>query len=169
MPHIHTEPGQIDYTADVFVVHENKVLYRLHDKNKLWLMPGGHIELNEVPEQSAVREVFEEVGLEVELYNPLKLTLVSKDEDANLVASKVGEYRNLLPPSEMNIHYISDTHRHIGLVYFAKATTDEIKEPEGEERSGGTMWLTKEEVLAHPELSQTMKDYGLKALELLGE
>ncbi len=46
MSHIHEK---IDFTVDVFVVHENKVLLRMHDKYHLWLAPGGHIELHEDP------------------------------------------------------------------------------------------------------------------------
>lgn len=169
MPHIHTELGQIDYCADVFIVHKNKVLFRFHDKHNKLLVPGGHIELNEVPEQAAVREAFEEVGLEIKLYNPTSIALVTKDEDSEKIGSKENEYRELLLPQAMNIHRISDTHRHLGFVYFGTSDTDEIKEPEGEEKSGGCMWLTKNEIVAHPDLSASMKNYGLKALELLGE
>lgn len=52
MPHIHEK---IDFTAEVFVVYKNKVLLRLHDKYKIWLSVGGHIELHEEPNQAAVR------------------------------------------------------------------------------------------------------------------
>ena len=46
MAHIHTEPGEIDRTVSVFIVYvpEKRVLLRLHDKHKIWLVPGGHIE-----------------------------------------------------------------------------------------------------------------------------
>ena len=68
MAHIHEK---IDFTADVFVVHKDKVLIRTHDKYDLWLAVGGHIELDEDPNQSAIREVKEEVGLDVELVGNL--------------------------------------------------------------------------------------------------
>jgi 8-oxo-dGTP pyrophosphatase MutT (NUDIX family) len=168
MPHIHTEPGQIDFVANIFIVHKNKVLYRYHDKYHKWLMPGGHIEVNEVPEQSAVREAFEEVGLEVKLYNPTNMNLVGREEDPEQIG-KTWDERPLLLPVAMDIHSINEQHRHIGLVYFATSETDEIKEPEGREKSGGCVWLTKEEIVGHPGLSSSMKNYGLKALQLLGE
>ena len=59
MPHIHEK---IDFTAEVFIVHHNRVLLRLHDKYNIWLSVGGHIELNEDPMEAAIREVKEEVG-----------------------------------------------------------------------------------------------------------
>ena len=61
MAHIHTEPGQIDFVVNVYVVYKNKVLLRFHEKYFLWLSVGGHVELNETPEVAAVREVKEEV------------------------------------------------------------------------------------------------------------
>ena len=54
MPHIH---DNIDFTAEVFVVYKGRVLLRKHDKYKMWLSVGGHIEPDEDPNQAAVREV----------------------------------------------------------------------------------------------------------------
>ncbi|MFM2374525.1 MAG: hypothetical protein RLZZ234_520, partial [Candidatus Parcubacteria bacterium] len=50
MPHIHEK---IDYTADVFIVHENKVLLRMHEKYHTLLAVGGHVELDEDPAAAA--------------------------------------------------------------------------------------------------------------------
>ena len=58
MAHIHEE---IDFTASVLIVHKNKVLLRKHEKYNIWLGPGGHIELNEDPNETAVKEAKEEV------------------------------------------------------------------------------------------------------------
>jgi len=68
MPHIHK---LIDFTVEVFIVHKHKVLLRRHDKYKKWLSIGGHIELHEDPVEAAIREVKEEVGLEVEVQEPI--------------------------------------------------------------------------------------------------
>ena len=168
MPHIHNEPGQIDFVVNVFVVYRDKVLLRLHDKRNIWLMPGGHVELNEVPEQAAVREVYEEVGLEVKLYNPTQLPLLAREADPESIPTTFEGYKELLPPVYMEIHNYSETHRHIGLVYFATASTDQVVEREGREKSGGILWLSKDELEAHSEINDQMKKYGLKALELLG-
>ncbi|MEI9966407.1 MAG: NUDIX domain-containing protein [Candidatus Moraniibacteriota bacterium] len=162
MPHIHTAPNEIDYTADVFVVYRDKVLFRFHDKHKLWLVPGGHIELNELPEQAALREVKEETGLDIVLYQADEVPVFEETRGASAA------YQELSRPLFMNIHAVSDTHRHLSLVYAGKAEKDEIIEPEGEEKSGGCIWLTKDELIAHPDIHPSMKRYGLAALELLG-
>lgn len=159
MAHIHTELGQIDYAVDVFVVYENKVLLRFHDKHDLWLAPGGHIELDELPEEAAVREVKEEVGLDVEL--------VFADQVPEGATEDEDRQTELHLPSFTNVHSISESHRHFSFVYIARATTDVIVEPEGKEKSGGCIWLTKEELLAHPEVRPNIKRYALKALEVL--
>ena len=64
MPHIHEK---IDFTVEVFIVYKNKVLLRMHDKHKIWLSVGGHIELDEDPIQAAICEVKEKLGLMLKL------------------------------------------------------------------------------------------------------
>jgi 8-oxo-dGTP pyrophosphatase MutT (NUDIX family) len=59
-------PGR-HFTVAVFVVWEGIVLLHLHRKLAMWLPPGGHVERDEIPDDAAVREVFEETGLNVEL------------------------------------------------------------------------------------------------------
>ena len=158
MPHIHTTPGQIDFTVDVFVVHPptKRALLRLHDKLHRWLVPGGHIELNETPVEAALREVKEEVGLDITLFG------------ARRPFDHLTErYEELIPPEYMNVHFITPEHRHMSLVYFATSGTTNVVEPDNHERSGGCIWLTAEEVEAHPDVDKTVKWYATKALEVL--
>ena len=111
MPHINEK---IDFTVEVFVVHGNRVLLIFHKQLQKWLPLGGHIELDEDPEQALFREVKEESGLDIEvLAEKPKCTFEGK--------------KLLYAPSYLDIHDISPTHRHVGLVYFAKAMSDEIR------------------------------------------
>lgn len=155
MPHIHEK---IDYTADVFVVYKNKVLIRMHDKYKIWLAVGGHIELDEDPNQAAIREVKEEVGLNVELVGVAPVF----NEDSP-------EYKELFPPRFMNIHAINPTHKHISLVYFAKSQTDEVK-PSGSDMSNEWHWFTKEELEKNDTgIKASIRHYALTALKELAK
>ncbi len=52
MAHIHEK---IDFTVAIFVVHHGKILLIHHRKLDKWLPLGGHIELDEDPEQAALR------------------------------------------------------------------------------------------------------------------
>src|SRR3989344_2869084 len=64
MAHIHEK---IDFTTSIYIVYEHKVLLHKHKKLHIWLPPGGHIELDEDPNEAAIREAKEETGLDVEL------------------------------------------------------------------------------------------------------
>lgn len=152
MPHIHEK---IDFTAEVFIVHKNRVLLRLHDKYKVWLAVGGHIELDEDPMEAAVREAKEEVGLDVMLVGE-----VPKFTD-------VSERKELLPPRFLNIHPVSSTHRHITFYYFGRSESDDVR-PTGADASHDWKWLNKEELLENRlGIHESIQHYALKALEAL--
>lgn len=57
------------FCASAFVIDPltKKVLLVHHKKFNKWNQPGGHIEDNETPEETAIREVYEETGLKVKL------------------------------------------------------------------------------------------------------
>lgn len=152
MPHIHEK---IDFTVEVFIVCKNKVLLRKHDKYKIWLSVGGHIELNEDPNEAAIREIKEEVGLDIALDDSLQ---ESREKDETI---------ELIPPYFLNRNRISDTHEHITLVYFAKSNSDKISENAEDERSGECRWFTKAELLADKGIVPNVKFYALRALERL--
>jgi 8-oxo-dGTP pyrophosphatase MutT (NUDIX family) len=94
------------FTVAVFVVREGKVLLHFHRKLGMWLPPGGHIERDELPDDAAVREVFEETGLRVELVG-------ERRED---ITGPVQLYR----PAGVQLENIGPGHQHIDLIYFAK-------------------------------------------------
>src|ERR1700677_266790 len=104
MAHIHEK---IDFTVAIFVVHDAKVLVIHHRKLDKWLPLGGHIELDEEPEQAAVRETKEERGLDAEVL-------------AERPPTTSPGTRALIAPRFLDIHRISDTHEHIGMIYWAR-------------------------------------------------
>jgi 8-oxo-dGTP pyrophosphatase MutT (NUDIX family) len=140
----------------VFIVYKDKVLLRLHDKYKEWYGVGGHIELDEDPAEAAVREVKEEVGLDVDLIGGLTLD----------TGSDKG-YRELLPPKYMNRHDVGQGHEHVSLVYFGKSTTDAVvPESSGDE----WRWLNSEEIeKGILPLKDNIRAYALAALAEIGE
>ncbi len=152
MPHIHEK---IDFTVEVFIVYQNTVLLRMHDKFKQWMSVGGHIELHEDPIEAAHREVKEEVGLEIELVgNPL-------------IFDGADHTRELLPPVALNRHRVSATHEHITFVYFARAQSDKTVVTYADDASEECLWCTKEDILKM-ELWSNIKEYALEALKRLG-
>jgi 8-oxo-dGTP pyrophosphatase MutT (NUDIX family) len=151
MPHLHEK---IDFTVALLIVHERQVLLVLHRKLGRWLPIGGHIELDEDPEIAALREAREETGLEIELIGERPPT------------TEPGT-RALIAPRFLDIHRISATHEHIGMIYLARVKS-------------GTLTLAAEEHHAirwvdqagleqlDPPLSGAVKWYCQQALRELG-
>lgn len=151
MPHIHEK---IDFTVEVFIVHKNKVLLRMHDKYKIWCSVGGHIELDEDPIQAAHREVKEEVGLDI--------TLVGKD----IPSFDEKDFAILMPPQFLGRHRTSATHEHVVFVYFATSETDEIADSMNEHERSETRWVTLED-LDTMDIVPNIKFYAQEALKAL--
>ncbi len=94
------------FTVAVFVVWEGKVLLHFHRKLGMWLPPGGHIERDELPDDAAVREVWEETGVRVEL-------VAERRED-------IEDPVQLHSPAGVQLENIGLGHQHIDLIYFAR-------------------------------------------------
>jgi 8-oxo-dGTP pyrophosphatase MutT (NUDIX family) len=124
MAHIHEK---IDFTVAIFVVHDGKVLVVHHRNLNKWLPLGGHIELDEDPEAAALREAKEESGLEVELLGERPPTTGPGT-------------RALIAPRFLDIHRISATHEHIGMIYWARP-----KNPDNHAGAGGSLTLAAAE------------------------
>ncbi len=50
----------IDFIINIYIIYKGKVLLIYHKKLDKWLPIGGHIELDEDPEEALFREVKEE-------------------------------------------------------------------------------------------------------------
>lgn len=111
MPHIHE---LIDYAVGAFIVKANKVVMINHRTLGIWICPGGHVELDEDPEEAVIREAREETGLEIQLIG-----------ERSPVHG--GDCKPLIRPRWMDIHKISDTHRHVGIFYDALWLSGELK------------------------------------------
>ncbi|HEX7653577.1 MAG TPA: NUDIX domain-containing protein [Verrucomicrobiae bacterium] len=147
MAHIHEK---IDFTVAIFIVHEAKVLVIHHRKLNKWLPLGGHIELEEDPEQAALREAHEESGLEVELIGERPPT------------TSPGT-RALIAPRFLDIHRISDTHEHIGMIYWARPKAGTVTLAAAEHHD--IRWCTLAELeTLNPPMTDAVKWYCRQAI-----
>jgi 8-oxo-dGTP pyrophosphatase MutT (NUDIX family) len=149
MPHIH---DKIDFTVAIFVVQQAKVLLVHHRGLNKWLPLGGHVELDEDPEEAALREVREESGLDVELLGERPPT------------TEPGT-RALLAPRFLDIHRISATHEHIGMIYFARPHHASPTLQLAATEHHAIRWCTYEELQAlSPPLSGAIQWYCEQAI-----
>ena len=118
------------FCVSVYIYDEitRKILLVKHKKMGMWVQPGGHIEPNETPEEAAVRETYEETGLNVELLGKRK----PRDID-------------FIVPLAIQNNKVKEDHYHMDFVYLAKVIGDNnlIK---NEDETDGIAWFTLEEV-----------------------
>lgn len=98
------------FTASAIIIDKGKVLLVDHKKLGVWIYPGGHVEDNETPDQTIIREVKEETGLNVEI-------ICQKDEslsDYNVDVS------SLYIPYAILCELIGKDHYHNDMIYLCK-------------------------------------------------
>lgn len=140
-----------EWTVATFVVNAERVLLLYHRKLGKWLPPGGHIEVGELPDEAAVREVYEETGLQVELVGEKALPI---DNPLQLVR-----------PRGIQVETISPGHQHIDLVYFAEVVADGPLQPNEESVELGWYGPTQ---LQNLKLTAEIKMWVNLALEEIG-
>ena len=152
MPHLHEK---IDFTVALFIVHERKVLLVHHRKLKTWVPLGGHIELDEDPEQAALREGLEESGFEIELLGERPPV-------------ECPGTRALLAPRFLDIHRINETHEHIGMIYWARPREAHPVPRCCPEHFDLRWWGLEDFGRIDPPLSKAIDWYCRRALEEVG-
>ncbi|NQT49759.1 NUDIX domain-containing protein [Candidatus Kuenenbacteria bacterium] len=97
------------FTASALIIEDNKALLLYHKKLDVWLYPGGHVEDNETPEQTVIREVKEETGLDIEIIG-------EKDHD---LADPEADVSVLCTPHSFLCELVGD-HYHNDIIYLCK-------------------------------------------------
>jgi len=142
-----------DLVVGGYVIHKDKVLLIHHKKLDIWLPVGGHINENETPDQAVIREVKEEVGLDIEILNHSNIPL-----EGNI-------RKNLSLPFYVNVHSVGD-HDHCCFFYLCKTINPEELKINNEVKDCG--WFSKEE-LNKPHVPADVRNIALKAFELFNK
>ena len=148
MPHIHR---LYDFVVSVFIVHKRKVLLVYHKKYDEWVPIGGHIDLDEDPEEALFKEIQEECGLPVRI----------RASKPSIAHSGV---KPIFTPSYVDVHRITHTHKHIAFIYFATTTRADVKLHEREHRE--FRWVGEHALRSKElDLSRSILFYSLEALK----
>src|SRR3989344_3700187 len=115
---------QRHFTATALVIDsKNRVLLMWHKRLNRWMPPGGHIDDNETPEETAKRECKEETGLDVEIIG---------DAQDDLFLENADEGRMLKKPLSMLLENIpaseergEPAHEHMDFVFLARPLNED--------------------------------------------
>lgn len=122
------------FTASAVIMKNNKVLLIWHNKLNTWLYPGGHIDENENPEDAILREVKEEIGIDVKIIGDN-----NKKIQTDIARTLCNPYIIL----EEKIG-LDNSHFHIDMIYLCTPISYDIRLQEKEVKK--YKWCTLEEV-----------------------
>jgi 8-oxo-dGTP pyrophosphatase MutT (NUDIX family) len=145
------------FTASCYVVVDGAVALHDHKRLDMWLPPGGHVDRDELPHETALRETREETGLDPEL-------VAERD---SITSETV---RSLPKPqhtqlADVNRHDGVVGHQHVDLIYYASADAREIDPADGEVPAADWRWFTPAELRAADFLEPDSVEIGLRAIE----
>lgn len=124
------------YCASAYTIDfENKKILLMYNKklNK-WLQPGGHIEGKETPEETAIRETFEETGIKIKIIGPTFDNKKFQPVATERYVNKVGDM--------------------IDIQFIATPETKELMNNEDNK----TMWFSIENLEKEPDISDEIKN-----------
>jgi ADP-ribose pyrophosphatase YjhB (NUDIX family) len=144
------------FTATVYLVHEGATVLHEHPKLGIRLPPGGHVDRDELPHETALREACEETGLEPTL-------LTDHREVASETARSLPRPRHLLLA---DVNRLGDHvgHQHIDHVYFATVDSRRLDPADGEEPATAWDWYTPE-ALRTAGVDSDVRELGIEAIE----
>lgn len=136
------------FCASTFIINpkDKKILLVKHKKNRRWTQPGGHIELDETPEECALREAYEETGVKVKL-----------------IGERFPREEDFIRPLGIQKNRHSDGDMHVDIIYAAVPVND-TQEILNVEESDDIGWFSRDEldtIDAFPDIKITM-DYILR-------
>ena len=139
-------------TLSVYVVYENKVLLHIHKRHKTLFSLEGHMVSNEVPHETDMREIFEESGLQVQLYN----------SDRKL---ELGRVIQLHKPMHILLENVGSEVGNIDFIYFAISNINKLNPAQGESKE--FYWFSKYYIENSTQIKPHVKQMALHALNTI--
>lgn len=125
------------FTASAIVVDDDlrRVLLVHHNKLRKWLYPGGHIEPNETPAETAIREVEEETGIRCQVL------VEARSHDTSVTSHPVPfAILEVTADDEDGLGF----HHHVDFVYIVHAVSQEMRVQLGE--ISQARWMPVDEI-----------------------
>jgi len=144
------------FVATVYVVCEGATALHHHPGLDMWLPPGGHIDRGEVPHEAAIREVREELGLDVAL-------IAESGDIESATARSLPEPQHLLL-EDINVCDGAVGHQHVDHVFYGSVEARAIDPAAGEVPADEWEWFDRSD-LASADLPADVAQMGQAAIE----
>lgn len=157
---------QRHFTATAFIIDSQKrTLLLWHKRLGRWMPPGGHVEEDETPEETARRECKEETGLDVEIVSDTQPDLFRENREEGKMLGK--PFAFLLENIPASVERNEPAHQHMDFLYVAKPIDEKqvvkLEVCEGRE----IRWFTREEIAALDPSSEIFANVQAYILTLL--
>jgi len=155
------------FTATAFVIDsKNRTLLLWHKRLGRWMPPGGHVEHNETPEETARRECEEETGLTVEILGESQADVFTGESSEGRILKK--PFAFLLEEIPASAERGEEAHEHMDFVFRARPVDETVPLKLAEEEGTELRWFTKEDIAAlnpQTEIYANVQTYILNSLK----
>lgn len=154
------------FTATAFLIDSRKrTLFIKHKRLERWMPPGGHVDPNEAPEETARRECKEETGLDVEILGDDQPDVFEMNRDEGRMLRKpIAMLLENIPASEERNE---PAHQHMDFLFIARPLDENQTVTLAEEEGHECRWFTRGEIEALDERTEifgNVKGYILSIL-----
>lgn len=163
------------FTATVYVVNDGATALHEHPRLGIRIPPGGHVGRDELPHETARREVREETGLDATILDERDAsesraesgTTSESDAETSITAPAGRE----LPRPRHQMLYDVDVldgevvHQHIDHVYYATVPSRDVTPQDGEAAADTWEWFTAPDLRAS-NLEPDVVALGIEAIEV---
>lgn len=149
-------PSHMTATGFVLNPERSKLLLVLHNRLGRWLPPGGHVEMNEAPSHTAIREVFEETGIVAHHRQDSLL-------DLKLTATDEWQLPNPLATSAQVIHggdsQLDCKHVHIDMLFELGVSYEDAPQADVSEVADA-QWFEKAQIVSQLNTFSSVRAYA---------
>lgn len=158
------------FTSTAFVINGNhQVLLLNHKRLGRWMPPGGHVDPDETPEETARRECKEETGLDVEILGEhMEDMFTDNPHEGRMLKKPIALLLENIPPFDGAQGKAKEpAHQHMDFVYRATLKDERQTVTLAEEEGSDIRWFTRKEIEAldeRKEIFANVKHYVLSIL-----
>jgi 8-oxo-dGTP pyrophosphatase MutT (NUDIX family) len=154
------------FTATAFVVDsKRRTLLLWHKRLRRWMPPGGHVDENETPEETARRECKEETGLDVEIVGESQEDLFTRNrEEGSMLKKPIALLLEHIPES---VERGEPAHLHMDFLYLARPLDEGQVLSLAEEEGSQLRWFKSDEIALLDEQTEIFANVKTYLLNIL--